>query len=184
LRCIAEAGVAIFQRRGETPVSRAFVREPDGDAVTDDQPERPISPHANYVTETGLAKLTAALAACEAERDALKAEADLAHASHLAQLERDGRYYEARLQSALLVDAARQPHDRAAFGAWVTVADEDGEQATYRIVGEDEAEPGEGLISYVSPLARALEGAAVGELVTWRRPAGDLELEVVEIRYK
>ena len=65
----------------------------------------------------------------------------------------------------------------------MTLEDEDGTRRDYRIVGEDEADPAAGKISWVSPLARAMMGSGLGDLVTWRRPAGDLELEVVGIRY-
>ena len=85
--------------------------------------------------------------------------------------------------SARLVDPAGQPRDRVAFGATVEVADESGEHS-YRIVGEDEADAEHGSVSYVSPLARALLGAKVGDEVVWSRPAGDLRVEVLGIRYE
>jgi transcription elongation GreA/GreB family factor len=69
------------------------------------------------------------------------------------------------------------------FGATVTVRETSGEHRDYTIVGEDEADPDAGLVSWVSPLARVLEGARVGEQAVWRRPAGSLELTVVAIAY-
>src|SRR3546814_49637 len=82
-----------------------------------------------------------------------------------------------------IFDPAKQPHDKVAFGARVTVKDEDGKRHDYTIVGEDESEPQNGKVSYVSPLARALDGAEVGDSIVWKRPAGDQELEVVAIDY-
>lgn len=164
-------------------MSRAFVKEPDGEAG-DDQPELPISAHPNYVTQAGLAGLGSRRQALEGQRGALKAdEGDLGKQSHLAQVERELRYVEARVKSAILVDPAQQAKDEVAFGAIVTLEDEDGERREVAIVGEDEAEPTDGKIAWPAPLARALTGAEVGDLVTWKRPSGDLELEVIAIRY-
>ncbi len=164
-------------------MSRAFVKEPDG-GPGDDQPELPQSPHPNYVTEAGLAALEARRQELEAARRDLKAdEGDLSKQSHLAQVERELRYVEARRQSAIGVDPAAQPLDEVAFGARVTLEDEHGGAREVAIVGEDEADPPAGKIAWVSPLARALAGAKVGDLVTWSRPVGDLELEVVAIDY-
>ncbi len=166
-------------------MSRAFVRESDGDEAGDGQPELPVSAHRNYVTPAGLKALEAEQHALAEERRALKDdEADLAKRSHLAQLERRLRYLEARLLSAIPVDPAGQPADEVAFGATVTVEDEDGQRQRYLIVGEDEADPAANRIAWISPLARALLGSGPGALVTWPRPAGDLELEVIAIEYE
>ena len=89
-----------------------------------------------------------------------------------------------RLGSAIVVDPATQPQDEVAFGARVTVADEDGEDAVYEIVGEDEADAPSRKIAPQSPLARALIGARIGDEVEWRRPAGRVILEVVAISYE
>jgi transcription elongation factor GreB len=91
------------------------------------------------------------------------------------------------LESFEVVDpATREPVGRAFFGATVTVEDEDGEQATYQIVGGDELSPelGPGRISYEAPLGRALLGKAKGDTVRVRRPAGDVELTVVKVQWK
>lgn len=161
-------------------MSRAFVKEPDGDQAADAGPERPISPHPNYVTPAGLAQLEAALAAAEAERRDLQGGDD---ALALQRVERDRRYYAERVKSAILVRPGDQPADRVAFGATMEVADAAGEDEPMRvrIVGEDEADAASGAISWVSPLARALIGAQVGDVVTWRRPAGDRAMEVLAI---
>ncbi|MDH3475758.1 MAG: GreA/GreB family elongation factor, partial [Rhodospirillales bacterium] len=96
---------------------------------------------------------------------------------------RELRYLEARIGAAIPVDPAGQPADRVAFGALIRVEDEDGRQRAFRIVGEDEADPERGKVSWVSPLARAAQDAEVGDLITWRRPSGDRELEILEIGY-
>ncbi len=163
-------------------MSRAFVKEPDGDQVADDQPELPHSPHPNYVTPAGLAALEAACADWKAQQDATDADV-LANKPHIARIGREIRYYEERIRRAILIAPAGQPADEVAFGARVTVEDEDDETLTFAIVGEDEADPNHGKVSWVSPLASALLDAQVGDLVTWERPAGDRELEIITIDY-
>ena len=163
-------------------MSQAFVKEPDGDTVADDQPELPISPHPNYVTPVGLGQLKTALAGLLDQRGELDDEA-LVNKLHLSQMLREIRYYEARIKQAILVEPAGQPVGEVAFGARVTVEDEDGAPLTYRIVGEDEADPDAGKVSWVSPLAAALLDARVGDLVLWERPTGAVELEIISISY-
>ncbi len=163
-------------------MSHAFVKEPDGDAVADDQPELPISPHPNYVTPQGLAQLKEALAGLLERRRELD-DGSLGNKLPLAQAAREIRYFEARLSQAILVEPATQPPGEVAFGAAVTVVDEDGGCVTYRIVGEDEADPGEGKVSWISPLAKALIEARVGDIVIWERPLGETELEIISIAY-
>lgn len=162
-------------------MSRAHVREVDGD-VPEDLPELPLSPHPNYVTARGLAQLRARLAEAAQRLDALPRTAADARQAR-AQVERELRWLNARIASALPVTATNRGSERVAFGAEVVLADEAGERCTYRIVGEDEADPDAGLISWTSPLAKALIGARVGETVSWPRPAGDLEVEILGIRY-
>lgn len=163
-------------------MSQAFVREPDGDAVADDQPELPISPHPNYVTPGGLDLLKASLADLQEQQGEIDDEA-LVNKLHLSQIMREIRYYEARIKQAIRVDPAAQPTGEVAFGAAVTVEDEDGNSRTYRIVGEDEADPDQGKVSWVSPLAKALIDARAGDLVLWERPTGAVELEIISISY-
>lgn len=163
-------------------MSQAFVKEPDGDSVADDQPELPISPNPNYVTPNGLAQLKASLADLLDKRRELDGEA-LVNKLRLSQMMREIRYYEARIKQAILVDPTVQPPKEVAFGAEVTVEDEDGNTRTYRIVGEDEADPDRGKVSWVSPLAKALSDARAGDLVIWNRPTGEIELEIVSINY-
>jgi len=163
-------------------MSRSFVKDAD-ESVGVRQPDIPLSEHPNYVTPRGLAQLRSRLIATRERRDALRAAADtLPQQSELTAVERELRWLNARVGSAIEVDLALQPRDRVAFGARVTVDRDDG-QARYRVVGEDEADVEHGLVSYVSPLAVALLGARVGDEVTWHRPAGDLTLEVIAIDY-
>lgn len=160
-------------------MSRAFVKE--GDGALDPLPDLPISPHPNYVTPRGLAALKARLQATQAELAALRARAERMDKLPEAAAERDIRYLEARLRSALLIDPAGQDPSEVAFGLAVTVADEHGGETTYEIVGEDEADATLGRIAPQSPLARALLGAAVGDEVIWRRPSGAVTLEILKI---
>lgn len=99
-------------------------------------------------------------------------------------IERELRWLQARINDAIPVDAAKQSRERVAFGATVELADQDDHRLRYRIVGEDEADPEHGSISWVSPLARALKGGRVGDSVVWRRPAGDLQVEILGIEYR
>jgi transcription elongation factor GreB len=177
-------------------VSRAFVKEDDG-APDEPLPERPVSEHPNYVTRSGLARLVARVEELEAERLELarRDDEDDGTTDRLRYVERDLRYYRRRLETAAVIDsrevaldapaaAAGGSPDVVAFGMMVTVDDGSGLRQRYTIVGEDEADPDAGLVSWVSPLAKVLDGARVGDHVVWRRPAGALELVVVAIGYK
>ena len=145
-------------------MSVAFTKEGDLEATAADLPDRPISPHPNLVTPEGLALIDTALAeareAYAAAREAGDVQTDR---TAMARATRDLRYWSARRASAQLVEA---PADSPTltFGGQATVERDDGEELTYRIVGEDEADPKAGRISYVSPLARALLGKAIGDV--------------------
>jgi transcription elongation GreA/GreB family factor len=165
-------------------MSRAFVKEQEGDAIVDDLPERPQSRHPNYVTPQGLVQLEKDRAVLlEKRRQLLEHSDDIAMAEILRHVERDLRYLDGRIERAIYVDPANQPRNEVAFGAVVGVLDEDEVRHTFQIVGEDEADVTAGKVSWVSPLARALVGAHVGGIVTWERPAGDKVLRVIAIRY-
>ena len=153
-------------------MSRAFVREQDSDHP-DDLPERPISQHPNDVTETGLAQIERELAAAGETYAQAQATADRAA---LAAAGRDLRYWTVRRATARVVPA---PSDlsEVRFGTSVTIQRDDGRKQTFRIVGEDEADPARGSISHVSPLARAMFGKRVGDVVA----AGAGEAEIMRI---
>lgn len=163
-------------------MSRAFVNE-DAGADRPDLPELPVPPGPNIVTPRGLAALQSRIAERQADLVALKARPDRLDKLPEAAAERDLRWLEARLKAAVVIDPAAHDLSEVAFGLAVTVADADGSETTYEIVGEDESDATRHRIAPNSPLARALLGAQVGDVVTWRRPAGALELEVMRISH-
>jgi len=163
-------------------MSRAFVKEPDGEQIGDNLPERPRSSHTNYVTPQGLAQLQERVRELSAQKEGLIGKDDLGARQQLKQVERDLNYYEERVQSAVVVQPDAQADDKVRFGSTVEVLDADGQTLRFTIVGEDEADATHEKISWMSPLARALLEAQVGDVVTWKRPMGDKELEVVAIR--
>ena len=143
----------------------AFTREEDYEAQAANLPDRPISPHPNLVTASGLAAIDQALADARAAYAAAQAEGGIsADRTAMARATRDLRYWLARRASAQLTE----PQSIAGvvhFGHTVEMEREDSRRQTYRIVGEDEADPAQGRVSYVSPLARALLSKAVGDVV-------------------
>jgi transcription elongation GreA/GreB family factor len=153
-------------------MSRAFVKETD--EIVEELPERPISPHPNFVTAEGLALIEANLARLQQEHAAAQAAGERAA---LAKLGRELRYWTSRRTTAQAIAPPSNPAE-VQFGCAVTILREDGRRQTYRIVGEDEADPSRGTISYVSPVARALTGRKLGDVVR----AGTSDAEVVEIR--
>lgn len=142
-------------------------------------PELPVSPHDNFVTARGLGQLQARLADAESRLVNLASDAGLER----DYLERHVRWLRSRLDSAIPVSPGDPGRDRVGFGATVEVLEVDERRSRYRIVGEDEADPDRGLLSWVSPLARALAGARVGDRVSWRRADGNVEVEVTEIDF-
>lgn len=159
-------------------MSVAFTREEDYEAQAADLPDRPISPHANLVTATGLAAIEAELASARAAYSAAQAEGGVsADRTAMARATRDLRYWSARRSSAQLTEPAPDP-DRVQFGDTVEIEREGGRRQTFRIVGEDEADPTQGSVSYVSPLARSLLGKAVGDVVL----VNGAEVEIVAVR--
>jgi transcription elongation GreA/GreB family factor len=164
-------------------MSRAFVKEDNEDLLGEELPERPVSPQPNYVTASGIEQLRAKVDALQAEHARLKQAEEAFDRPRLIQIERDLRYFQARLESAIVVDVAAQPRDEVRFGASVKTQDEEGGTHTFTIVGDDEADVAEGRVSWQSPLAKALMGARAGDTVTWNRPAGSTTLEVLEILY-
>jgi transcription elongation factor GreB len=102
----------------------------------------------------------------------------------LREIDRRLRFLSKRLEDVEIVDPTQVNTDKVSFGLWVVVEDEEGEQSVYQIVGEDEIDPEKGRITFSSPLGKALLGKKLGDIVTVKRPKGDLELEIVEIRAK
>jgi transcription elongation GreA/GreB family factor len=152
-------------------MSRAFVKEPDdGDAI-ESLPDRTISSHPNFVTAEGLAQIEAHIARLQHEQAAAGDD----RAAH-AKISRDLRYWLARRSTAQVV---APPHDATdvRFCSTVTIERDDGRRQTFRIVGEDEADPTHGTLSHLSPLARALMGKSVGDVVH----AGSSDAEIIAI---
>jgi transcription elongation factor GreB len=181
-------------------MNKAFVKE-DAPEEEDGQPRAPALPHGtkNYMTRRGYAQLQAELERLvKHERPELVQTVSWAAANgdrsengdyiygkkRLREIDRRIRFLMKRLESAVLVDPAAQENtEQVFFGATVTVCDSEGCQNTYQIVGIDEADAGQGRISWISPLARALLKAREGDTVRFQSPSGPRELEVVEIRY-
>ena len=153
-------------------MSKAFTKEPEGGEVYDDLPDRPISPH-NLVTPKGLEMIETELARLHREHAAAH---DADDRPRLAKINRDLRYWTSRRATAQVVEPP-QDATEVHFGSTVTIEREDGRRQTYRIVGEDEADPALGTLSYVSPVAQALLGKQTGDIVQ----AGSAEATVAEI---
>jgi transcription elongation factor GreB len=185
-------------------VNKAFVKETDG---LDDAPNEDIDPEPNtvpkgaknYITPVGHARLkdeltqlldverpevvrTVAWAASNGDRSE---NADYIYGKRrLREIDRRIRFLIKRLDIAEVVDSAKQENtDQVFFGATVTVCDRDGAENRYRIVGMDEVEPSKGDVSWISPVAKALLKARLGDTVAIQTPGGVRELEIVDIKY-
>lgn len=189
-------------------MNKAFVREDPalGDASEDDDEEAGSEAASlpagtkNYMTVAGHAALRAEFEQLiKVERPSIVQVVSWAAGNgdrsengdyiygkkRLREIDRRIRFLSKRLDSAVVVDpAAQENREQVFFAATVIVCDVDGCEARYKIVGIDEASPGEGLISWISPLARALLKAREGDTVRFASPGGVRELEVIEIRYE
>ena len=166
-------------------MSRAFVKESDDDLVAGELPERPLPPHANYVTPNGLALLQTRVRELADRHEQLKprSDEDSEARQKVREIDRDLRYFAAQLERATLVDAAARSPDEVHFGAQVKIENEEGTLQEFTIVGDDEADVAAGKISWASPLAKALIGARRGDTVVWRRPAGEADVRIVDVGY-
>jgi transcription elongation GreA/GreB family factor len=153
-------------------MSKAFVKEPETGEVYDDLPDRPVSSH-NLVTPKGLELIEAELARLHVEHAAAQDANDRAK---LAKINRDLRYWTSRRATAQVVEPPTDTSE-VQFGSTVTILRDDGRRKTYRIVGEDEADPSLGTLSYASPVAQALMGKQKGDVIM----AGTSEVEIVDI---
>ena len=157
-----------------------------------------MSIDANYITPQGARKLSQELARLRSvERPKVVQEVADAAAQgdrsenaeyiygkkRLREIDRRMRFLTKRLESAVVVDPAKQTGEKVFFGATVAIEDEHGARATYRIVGEDESDGKLGHVSWRSPIGRALLGKKAGDLVVLKRPIGELELEVLAVTY-
>ena len=154
-------------------MSRAFVKE--NDDAGEPLPELAVSPHPNFVTPEGLRQIEARVAALDAELRAARESGDKAL---LARIARDQRYWTQRRSTARLVEPSGAVPEVVRFGVTVVVRFDDGGERSFKLVGEDEAEPARGLVSWVAPLAKALTGKQLGdELEVLGRAA-----EIVQLR--
>jgi len=159
-------------------MSVAFTKEESAETAAETLlPDRPISAHPNLVTATGLKALTRQLEEARQALEAAQKAEDVNERRRQSAIPlRDVRYFSERVRTAQLVpDPASS--DVVAFGSTVTFGRADGRVQTYRIVGEDEADPKAGSISFASPVAKSLMGKAVADVVG----SGDQELEIVAI---
>lgn len=154
-------------------MSRAFTKEDD---AGEELPERPVPRGPNYVTPKGLSLLKTAAAELIARR-----KQAVAAGGDLKPIDRDLRYLEARINSAIVVPPGAGPEIR--FGARVTLEDEDGGRKTFQIVGEDEARAGSDLLSWSAPLVHAMLGLKTGDAFSWEGPDGAVRYKVVALEY-
>jgi transcription elongation GreA/GreB family factor len=151
-------------------MSRAFVKETDEHAGLVPLPDRPISPHRNLVTRRGWLLIERKIAHY---RGALARATAAAEREAIGRFSRELRYWTARGATAEIVEPDPAT-ERVVFGAAVTLLRKDDTEVTFRIVGEDEAEPAAGRIAWTSPVARALLGSQPGEIRAL--PSGDVEV--------
>jgi transcription elongation factor GreB len=182
-------------------MNKAFVKETD--AVDDDEDvAAPALPAGlkNYMTPAGYAQLDAEFNQLwKVERPKLVETISWAASNgdrsengdyiygkkRLREVDRRIRFLSKRLEHAEVVDpATREDTDQVFFGATVTVADQDGHESTYAIVGVDEADAGRGRIAWISPMARALLKAREGDSVSVQTPDGKREVEIIEVHYQ
>ena len=197
------AGFFLFRSEAFSPgrsfMSKAFTRETDSDA-DDELPEPVVLPTGvNYITRAGYDRLrTELMALIDDERPRIVEIVHWAASNgdrsengdylygkkRLREIDRRIRFLTRRLEVAEVVDCS-QHHggDQVFFGATVTYADDEGRETTVTILGVDEADSSRGEISWVSPVARALLKARVGDLVRLVVPGGSQELEILSVSY-
>src|SRR6185295_4838751 len=141
-------------------MNKAFVND-DDEGQIDVLPDREIPPHPNLVTAEGLVQIERMQADLSKQLTEAEAREDLTAQAHIA---RDLRYWTARRSNAELVPMPKDK-TKVAFGLRVTIARDDGRKQTFRVVGLDEADPEKGTVSYISPMAKALTGKSVGDVV-------------------
>ena len=182
-------------------MSKAFTRETDGD--DDDEEEAGLPPlpagGKNYITPQGYARLRAELLHLIDEERPKVVEVVHWAASNgdrsengdylygkkrLREIDRRIRFLSKRLERSEVVDPAKRPPTKQVFfGATVAYANEKGEERTVKIVGVDEVDLTKGHVSWISPIARALTRAFEGDVVKMRTPAGEEEIEIVQVEY-
>jgi transcription elongation GreA/GreB family factor len=164
--------------RQDFELSVAFTKEESAETASETLlPDRPISPHPNLVTEAGLQALQAQLREAREAYEAAQAIEDVNEKRRQSAVPlRDARYLTERLRTAQVIPDPAST-DVVAFGSTVTFSRTDGRVQTYRIVGEDEADPKAGSISFVAPVAKSLIGRTVGDVAG----SGAQEIEILSI---
>jgi len=167
-----------YLTKKESDLSVAFTKEDSAETASETLlPDRPVSPHPNLVTEAGSKALEFQLHQAREAYEAAQNIEDVNERRRQAAIPlRDMRYFAARVRTVQVITDPTST-DIVAFGSTVTFSREDGRVQKYRIVGEDEADPKAGSISFVSPVARLLMGKAVGDVVG---PSGQ-NLEIISI---
>ena len=177
-------------------MSKAFVRDAVEPEEPDTEPKLPSG--KNYVSPAGYARLKAELKGLvEIERPKVVQTVSWAASNgdrsengdyiygkkRLREIDRRVRFLIKRLEGADVVDSAGRESDQVFFGATVTVTSQAGGERSFTIVGIDEADPARGRVSWISPIAKALFKARVGDVVTLRSPGGTEALEILDVRY-
>ncbi len=180
-------------------MSKAFVKE-DGDEGAEGEGGEEVraSRGSPYITPAGYRRLqqelehlwrverprvTNEVATAAAQGDRSENAEYIYGKKKLREIDRRVRFLSKRLDVVQVVEPSKEQEGRVFFGAWVTIEDEDEKRSTYRIVGTDEPDAAKGWISVESPVARALLGKSVGDVVTIQRPKGATDVTIVEIRY-
>lgn len=176
-------------------MSKAFTKESDEGPFDEviPEPKDPLPPGVkNYVTPEGAKALESELEhyeqavrpqLVEAKARAAKSSSGAEAASKLAAVDRRIQFLRDRLANMVVIDPKTQDQDSVHFGATVTVADAEGNERTYKIVGVDESEPSKGRVSFISPIGKALISAREGDAIWVELPDGSIELEILEIEY-
>jgi transcription elongation factor GreB len=180
-------------------MSKAFTKE---DAATEEEPSpdddaaarrgspyitpagyRKLQQELEFLWHTERPKVTSEVATAAAQGDRSENAEYIYGKKRLREIDRRVRFLSKRLDVVQVVEPAAEQAGRVFFGAWVTIEDEEEKRSTYRIVGTDEPDSARGYISVESPVARALIGKRVGDVVTVQRPKGPTEITVVAITY-
>jgi transcription elongation factor GreB len=128
-------------------------------------------------------RITAEVAAAAAQGDRSENAEYIYGKKKLREIDRRIRFLSKRLDVVQVVEPSKEQEGKVFFGAWVTIEDDDEKRSTFRIVGTDEPDSTIGYISVESPVARALLGRSVGDVVVIHRPKGPTEVTVIAIRY-